>query len=107
MSGGFEAQHAAKSIWAAATMGVDDPRVVNGLARACLDRVRDFTAQDSANSIWTIATLKLLDLQVRSALAQACVDSVRAAANSIWAAATFHVSECACDSSLFSWTPIG
>ena len=41
MCGGFEAQGASNTIWAAATMGVDDPRVVNGLARACVDRVRD------------------------------------------------------------------
>ena len=26
---------------AAATIGVDDPRVVSGLARACLDRVKE------------------------------------------------------------------
>jgi len=42
MSGGFEAHHASNSIWAAATMGVEDPRVVSGLARACVDRVKDF-----------------------------------------------------------------
>ena len=57
MCGGFEAQNASNSIWAAATMGVDDPRVVNGLVRACLDRVRDFNPQNAANSIWAIASL--------------------------------------------------
>ena len=71
MSGGFNAQEASNSIWAAATMDVDDPRVVNVLARACVERVKDFNAQDSANSIWAIATLGVSDANVISALAQA------------------------------------
>ena len=49
MSGGFEAQHCANSIWAVATMGVDDPRLVNGLLKACVERVRDFNPQNAVN----------------------------------------------------------
>jgi hypothetical protein len=53
MSGGFEAQgirpiaSGQQPQWS-----VDDPRVVSGLARACLDRVKDFNPQEAANSIW-------------------------------------------------------
>jgi len=57
MSSGFEAQGIANSIWADATMSVDDPRIVNGLATACVDRARDFNPQEAANSIWAVASL--------------------------------------------------
>jgi hypothetical protein len=77
MSGGFEAQHAANSIWAVATMGVDDPRIVNGLARACEDKVKDFSSQDAANSIWVVAKLGVTDPHVNSSLSQACVARVK------------------------------
>jgi hypothetical protein len=92
MSGGYNAQDAANSIFAVATMGVDDPRIVNGLARACVTRVRDFNPQDAANSIWAVATLGVTDPHVISSLSQACVARVRNfnpqnAANSIWAVA--------------------
>ena len=57
MSEGFQAQEAANSIWAVATMGVDDSHIVNGLARACVARVRDFNPQDASDSILAIASL--------------------------------------------------
>ena len=41
LSDRFEAQHASNAIWAAATMVLEDPRVINGLSQACVDRVRD------------------------------------------------------------------
>jgi hypothetical protein len=40
LSDRFEAQHASNIIWAAATMALEDARVVDALARACVDRVR-------------------------------------------------------------------
>ena len=39
LSDGFEAQGASNAIWAAATMALEDARVINTLARACVDRV--------------------------------------------------------------------
>jgi len=98
MSGGFGAQEAANSIWAVASMGVDDSRIVNGLSRACADRVKDLNPQNAANSIWAVATLSVTDQQVISSLSQACADRVRdfnpqAAANSIWAVATLGVTD--------------
>jgi hypothetical protein len=77
MSEGFQAQEAANSIWAVATMGVDDSRIVNGLARACVARVRDFNPQDAANSIWAVATLGVTDKHVISSLSKACVARVK------------------------------
>ena len=41
LSDGFEAQGATNAIWAAATMALEDARVINGLSQACVDRVRD------------------------------------------------------------------
>ena len=98
MSRGFEAQGIVNSIWAAATMGVDDPRIVNGLLRACVERVRDFNPQNAANSFWAIATLGVTDPHVISSLSKACVDRVREfnpqnAANSFWAIATLGVTD--------------
>jgi len=98
MSEGFNSQGVANSIWAAATIGVVDPRVVNGLARACLDRVKEFNPQEASNSIGAIASLGVSDAHVIAALAQACADRVRDfnpqdAANSIWAIAKLCVSD--------------
>jgi len=75
MSGGFGAQEAANSIWAVATMGKDDPRIVIGLARVCMDKVRNFNPQEAGNSIWAVAMLGVTDPHVISSLSQACVDS--------------------------------
>jgi hypothetical protein len=61
LSNGFDAQGAANAIWAAATMALEDKRVVDALARACMDRVRVFNAQDASNALWSIATLKVSD----------------------------------------------
>ena len=98
MTGGFDAQGIANCIWAVATMGVDDPRIVNGLARACIARVRDFNSQAAANSLWAIAKLGITDPHVISSLSEACVARVRDfnsqdAANSIWAIATLGITD--------------
>jgi len=77
LSDGFEAQGATNAIWAAATVGLEDERVINGLAQACVDRVREMNAQGTANALWSIATLKVSDDHVITALSQACVDRVR------------------------------
>jgi hypothetical protein len=61
LSDGFEAQGASNAIWAAATMALEDAHVVNALARACVDRVREMNAQDASNALWSIATLKVSD----------------------------------------------
>jgi hypothetical protein len=61
LSDTFEAQHASNAIWAAATMALEDKRVVDALARACVDRFRVFNAQDASNALWSIATLKVSD----------------------------------------------
>jgi hypothetical protein len=89
LSDRFEAQHASNIIWAAATVALEDARVVDALARACVDRVREMNAQDASNALWSIATLKVSDDHVITALSQACVDRVRemnpqGAANALW-----------------------
>jgi hypothetical protein len=63
----FDAQAASNIIWAAATMALEDARVINALARACVDRVRVFNAQDASNALWSIATLKVSDNHVITA----------------------------------------
>jgi hypothetical protein len=98
MSGGYNAQDAANSIWAVATMGVDDPRIVNGLAKACVNHVRDFNEQDAANSLWAIATLGVADPHVISSLSDACVDKVRnfnpqETSNALWSAAVLNIKD--------------
>ena len=68
LSDGFEAQGASNAIWAAATMALEDARVINALARACVDRVRVFNAQNASNALWSIATLKVSDDHVITAI---------------------------------------
>jgi hypothetical protein len=46
LSDGFDAQNASNAIWAAATVALEDARVVNALARACVERVREMNAQE-------------------------------------------------------------
>jgi tellurite resistance protein len=98
LSDGFDAQNASNAIWAAATLDLEDAHVVNALARACVDRVREFNAQDASNALWSIATLKVSDDHVITALSQACVDRVRVfnaqdASNALWSIATLKVSD--------------
>jgi hypothetical protein len=71
MSGGFEAQHAANSIWAAATLGVDDPHVISSLSGACVTRVRDFNLQAATNALWSAAVLNITDTAITYPLASA------------------------------------
>jgi hypothetical protein len=61
LSDGFEAQGASNAIWAAASLGMKETRVINALTRACVDRVRVFNAQEASNALWSIATLKVSD----------------------------------------------
>jgi hypothetical protein len=61
LSDGFESQGASNAIWAAATMALEDAHVVNALARACVDRVREMNPQNASNALWSIATLKVSD----------------------------------------------
>ena len=68
LSDGFDAQGASNAIWAAATMALEDARVINALARACVDRVRVFNAQNASNALWSIATLKVSDDHVITAI---------------------------------------
>ena len=98
LSDGFDAQNAANAIWAAATLDLENDHVVNALARACVDRVREMNAQNASNALWSIATLKVSDDRVITALSQACVDRVRemnaqGASNALWSIATLKVSD--------------
>jgi hypothetical protein len=61
LSDRFDAQAASNIIWAAATVALEDARVVAALARACVDRVREMNAQEASNALWSIATLKVSD----------------------------------------------
>ena len=72
----FNAQNAANSIWAIATLKVFDAHVISALAQSCVVRVRDFNAQAAANSIWAIASLGVSDARIISSLSQACVDRI-------------------------------
>jgi hypothetical protein len=60
----FNAQNAAISLWACATLGLTDASVVAPLAHACVDRVRNFNAQEAAISLWACAMLGLTDASV-------------------------------------------
>jgi hypothetical protein len=62
-------KNAANSIWAIATLGVSDVRIIDALAQACVSRVKEFNAQCAANSIWAIATLGVSDVRIIEALA--------------------------------------
>jgi hypothetical protein len=98
LSDGFEAQEASNAIWAAATVALDDAHVVNALARACVDHVKEMNAQGASNALWSIATLKVSDDHVIATLSQACVDRVREmkaqeASNALWSIATLKVSD--------------
>jgi hypothetical protein len=61
LSDRFDAQAASNIIWAAATVALEDARVIAALARACVDRVREMNAQEASNALWSIATLKVSD----------------------------------------------
>jgi hypothetical protein len=98
LASGFEAQHASNAIWAAATVALEDTRVITTLTQACIDRIRDMTAQGASNSLWSIVTLKVSDTRVINALIQACVELVRGmnaqeASNALLAIATLKVSD--------------
>ena len=100
MCRGYNAQDAANSIWAVATMGVDDPRIVNGLANACVDKVREFNSQNAANSLWAVATLGVTDAHVISSLSDACVQRVKDLnpqnlSNALWSAAVLNIADSA------------
>ena len=98
LSDRFEAQGASNAIWAAATVALEDAHVVNALAKACVDRVREMNPQGASNALWSIATLKVSDDHVITALSQACVDRVRDmnpqnASNALWSIAALKVSD--------------
>jgi tellurite resistance protein len=98
LSDGFEAQGASNAIWAAATLDLENDRVITALTQACVDRVREMNPQGAANSLWSIATLKVSDDRVITTLSQACVDRVREmnpqdASNALWSIATLKVSD--------------
>ena len=98
MSHRFEAQGAVTSLWAAASLGVENVYVVNALAQACVDRVKDFNSQDAANSIWAIATIGLSNSKIITILSQACVDHIKDfkaqnASNALWAVAILGFSD--------------
>jgi tellurite resistance protein len=98
LSDGFDAQAASNIIWAAASLDLENDRVINALSQACVDRVREMNPQNASNSLWSIATLKVSDDHVITALSQACVDRVRVfnaqdASNSLWSIATLKVSD--------------
>jgi hypothetical protein len=98
LSDRFDARAASNIIWAAATVALEDAHVVNALARACVDHVREMNPQGASNALWSIATLKVSDDHVITALSQACVDRVREmnpqnASNALWSIATLKVSD--------------
>ena len=98
LSDRFDAQNASNIIWAAATVALEDAHVVNALAKACVNHVREMNPQGASNSLWSIATLKVSDEHVITALTEACVDRVRVfnaqeVSNALWSIATLKVSD--------------
>ena len=94
----FNAQGAAISRWAVATLGVSDAGVVGPLAHAAVRVAASFNAQNAANSLWAVATLGVSDAGVVGPLAHAAVRlapsfNAQDAANSLWAVATLGVSD--------------
>jgi len=61
LSRSFDAQNAANSLWAAATLGVRDEAVIGPLAGACVSLSRSFNAQDAAKSLWAAAVFDIRD----------------------------------------------
>jgi hypothetical protein len=55
----FNAQGAANSLWAVATLGLDERRIVRPLAEAAVRLAPSFHAQGAANSLWAAASLEL------------------------------------------------
>ena len=92
----LNAQGAANSLWALATLGFDDPRIVRPLAEAAVRLAPSFNAQGAANSLWAAATLGLDDAGIVRPLAEAAVRlapsfHAQGAANSLWAAASLEL----------------
>ena len=54
----LDAQGAATSMWAIATLRLDDPAVLGALCRACVARSAAFTPQNASNAYWGAATLR-------------------------------------------------
>jgi hypothetical protein len=65
----MNAQDAANSLWAVATMGVSDEAIIAPLVHACVERTRNMNAQGAANSLWALAVLGVLDEVVVEPLA--------------------------------------
>ena len=94
----LEPQHSSNLMWSAAKMGVTDPRVINGLAKACVNHISEYNHQGASNALWAIATLGVCDSGTIKALAYACVDRAKEfnpqhAANSLWAVARLGVTD--------------
>jgi len=96
MSHHFEAQGAANTLWAIATLQVEELRIIDPLLEACVKTVMNMKSQELANSFWAAAKLNVECAKINS-LASACIDrshlfNAQDAANTLWAAAKLGVS---------------
>jgi len=96
MSHHFEAQGAANTLWAIATLQVEELRIIDPLLEACVKTVMNMKSQELANSFWAAAKLNVECVKINS-LASACIDrshlfNAQDAANTLWAAAKLGVS---------------
>jgi hypothetical protein len=92
----FEAQGAANTLWAIATLQVEELRIIDPLVKACVKTVMNMKSQELANSFWAAAKLNVECAKINS-LASACIDrshlfNAQDAANTLWAAAKLGVS---------------
>ena len=73
----FNEQNLANTAWAFATVGRDDARLFDALAKAALMTISSFNEQELANTAWAFANVGRDDARLFDALAQAALLKVR------------------------------
>jgi hypothetical protein len=60
-------------LWAAATLGITDAKVIARLSEACDRESGDFNAQEAANSLWAAAAIKIVEPKILGELSRAAL----------------------------------
>ena len=98
LSNKFEAQGAANTLWAVATLQVEESRVIDPLVKACMRSSIHMKVQEVANSLWAIAKLNVTSSNAINSLTEACINRIHLfnaqdASNCLWAVAKLGVSD--------------
>ena len=88
-------QDIANTVWGLATIGVNNPELLNALAQQAIERVRDMNSQDVANIVWSYATLGITNQILMETLAERAIElhqgmDPQSIANIMWAYATLN-----------------